>query len=94
MLISQQVLIITGVARLRCLTLMKLDRICVEHNQSNERLDTTIMQLSPPWALYSLYKYTGNVCMNGHSRQKRIYVQIRMLGSWIWVEGRRVRGAQ
>ena len=70
LLISQQVLIITGVARLRCLTLMKLDRICVEHNQSNERLDITKMQLSPPCELYSLYKYTGNVCMNGHCRKK------------------------
>ena len=63
-------LIITGVARLRPLTLMKVDRICVEHNQSNERLDIMIMQLSPPWEFYLLYKYTGNVCMNGHCRQK------------------------
>ena len=78
MLISQQVMIITGVARLRCLTLMKLDRICVEHNQSNERLDITIMQLLTPWELYSLYKYTGNVCMDGHCRKSIIYVRVRM----------------
>ena len=63
-------MIITGVARLICLTLMKVDRICVEHNRSKERLDITIMQLLTPWELYSLYKYTGNVCMDGHCRKK------------------------